>query len=1008
MSVGIIDSPYKGLAPFGDSDLDALLFFGRGRETETIAANLQASRLTVLYGPSGVGKSSILRAGAVHRLRKEPDVEVQMLDSWEGDAVTALRDAAAWRDGRDLYLILDQFEEYFVYHGDDEAVAVELGELLSQSRVNVLIGIRDDALARLDAFKRRLPELLGNRLRLEHLDRRAGEEAIRGPITAYNRGLAPEDHVDIDDDLVAAVLDDVAVGRVRLRAAGRGSVTNGASADRIEAPFLQLVLERIWETERSAGSNRLRLETFRSLGGAARIVRDHLEKAMGKLPPAEQEAAAAMYDHLVTPSGTKIAHEVGDLAGYANVSESEAASVLQKLTRERVLRSSSDDGAAGRRYEIYHDVLADAVLEWHARHESRRLVHEAERRRRRAFSVATGALLALIIVAAIAVFALVERGRARNQSRHARAGQLVAEARNDLDVDPRQSIALALQAARREHSTHVEDVLRDSLIASRVRAVVTAPGPVVASGRGFFVVGDARGRLRTVRGEGLVFTRRTFPSAVTAVATGPEGSIMAGTNDGAVVAFRDGRETSHQVEGNVTALAIGREAIAAGTGKGLVSVWRGGGGKRSKVLRVRGSVTALAFSPDQRLLLVTSRDRRARLVDVRTGRVLHVLTQRGYVDAAAFSPDGRVVVTGSEDRTGRMWDARTGRVLHSIAPAAGGLTAIAFSADGALVAIASADGVSRVYDGRSGAFRFYLSGDTNAITDIGFNPSGTALVTASADRTTRIWAANVGRQLEVLRGHTSTVLRAFFSSDGKRVVTAGVDDSVRVWDPGTEPEMGVLLRQKTRFARANRQPDGRILVTDITGLTHVLDPMARRVLRTFRMAPPRSTPAEAVHGDLVARAGPNDFVTVTRRGRTIRRFAAAADALEFSPDGRLLASGGSDNFLRVWDVGSGRQLYAFVAHQGPVQDVSFSPDGRWIVTAGPISAGVWSAATGRPLLLLHGPTQPLHAALFTQDGRTIVTAGYDDTIRTYECVVCGTFSQLVRAAELRLAQTRPR
>ena len=57
-------SPFKGLAPFGDSDVDALLFFGRARETEVIAANLQASRLTVLYGPSGVGKSSILRARA--------------------------------------------------------------------------------------------------------------------------------------------------------------------------------------------------------------------------------------------------------------------------------------------------------------------------------------------------------------------------------------------------------------------------------------------------------------------------------------------------------------------------------------------------------------------------------------------------------------------------------------------------------------------------------------------------------------------------------------------------------------------------------------------------------------------------------------------------------------------------------------------------------------------------------------------------------------------------------
>ena len=56
-------SPYKGLAAYDESDLDALLFFGREREIEVIAANLQAARLTVLYGPSGVGKSSVLRAG---------------------------------------------------------------------------------------------------------------------------------------------------------------------------------------------------------------------------------------------------------------------------------------------------------------------------------------------------------------------------------------------------------------------------------------------------------------------------------------------------------------------------------------------------------------------------------------------------------------------------------------------------------------------------------------------------------------------------------------------------------------------------------------------------------------------------------------------------------------------------------------------------------------------------------------------------------------------------------
>jgi WD40 repeat protein len=324
------------------------------------------------------------------------------------------------------------------------------------------------------------------------------------------------------------------------------------------------------------------------------------------------------------------------------------------------------------------------------------------------------------------------------------------------------------------------------------------------------------------------------------------------------------------------------------------------------------------------------------------------------------------------------------------------------------VALGSSDAVARVYDSTSGAIRFYLSGDTNTITDLGFHPRGIALVTASSDRTARIWTGDVGRQLVVLRGHTNTVERAFFTSDGRRVVTAGADGSVRVWDPGTEPELHVLVRQRVPFVRAIRRPDGTVAVTDSHGRTRVLDPRARRVLRELRTAPRGQSGAEAAHGDLLARASENGIVTLARRGHTLHRFSANADSLEFSPDGRLLASGGHDHYLRVWDVRSGRTLIAVTAHQGPVEDVSFSPDGRWLVTAGPISAGVWSVATGRQLLLLHGPTLPLRVALFTRDGRTIVTAGDDGTIRTYDCVVCGTLSQLVHVGEQRLAQTRRR
>ena len=121
-------SPFKGLAPFQDADLDALLFFGRERERAIVTANLMASRLTVLYGPTGVGKSSLLRAGVAHGLREIPDALVVVYDSWS-DPIAALSEAlgrpgasladaaerAAARMG-DVYLILDQFEEFFLYH----------------------------------------------------------------------------------------------------------------------------------------------------------------------------------------------------------------------------------------------------------------------------------------------------------------------------------------------------------------------------------------------------------------------------------------------------------------------------------------------------------------------------------------------------------------------------------------------------------------------------------------------------------------------------------------------------------------------------------------------------------------------------------------------------------------------------------------------------------------------------------------------------------------------------
>src|SRR6266511_4753689 len=141
---------------------------------------------------------------------------------------------------------------------------------------------------------------------------------------------------------------------------------------------------------------------------------------MAELSPREKGAAAAMYHFLVTPSGTKIAHGVHDLAGYAAVDEGEAAEVLQRLTAERIVRASSANGPSTTRYEIFHDVLADAVLAWRTRFEAdRRIVEERtghERRQRRLIALGAAALLGLAGMAAIAVYAFAQRSNARHQT----------------------------------------------------------------------------------------------------------------------------------------------------------------------------------------------------------------------------------------------------------------------------------------------------------------------------------------------------------------------------------------------------------------------------------------------------------------------------------------------------------------------------------------------------------------------------------------------------------------
>ena len=292
-----------------------------------------------------------------------------------------------------LLVLFDQFEEYFLYHDHESGPGTfdaEFPQAVNRAelRANFLLSIRDDALARLDRFKGRIPKLFENRLQIDHLTLAAARDAVKLPIEEYNRHVLPEQRVEIEDELVNDVLDQVRTGRVSLESVGAGAVQAGAAAKaRVETPILQVVLTALWEKEAEQGSQTLRAQTLVELGGAEQLVRDRLDERMNRLDPGEQEIAADVVRFLVTPSGTKIAWTAADLAAlaYPKPDHTEWAfpqvtSVLAKLSEgdTRILRPVAPAGGQGpTRYEIFHDILGPALLDWRTRHVKDRDIADA-------------------------------------------------------------------------------------------------------------------------------------------------------------------------------------------------------------------------------------------------------------------------------------------------------------------------------------------------------------------------------------------------------------------------------------------------------------------------------------------------------------------------------------------------------------------------------------------------------------------------------------------------------
>lgn len=834
--------PYKGLQPYVAADRP--FFFGRERDQEIIISNFYATRLTVLYGASGVGKSSVLLAGIVPELSKKPRMAVVAFRNWQGenfltnlknDVLAAVGQATSKQPAVDvklpfdeliqqcssilrgpIFFILDQFEEYFLYHPVSQVennFDVELARAVNREDVNAsfVLSMREDGLSKLDRFQGRIPNLLNNLLRLEHLDRQAANDAIRKPLDEYNRRLTDGRRpMEIGDKLVKELLNELRTGNVTLELTGRGQFKGGpAGADsdtRIETPFLQMVLTRLWEQEQYEGSNKLRLTTLEKLGGPENIARTHLDKQLAQFSEVQREMAAQLLRYLVTPGGTKIAQESPALANWAGLDEAKVDALLTKLSSPemRILRTVAAPGQPVR-YEIFHDVLARAVVGWRAR---RRLIREHRRVRR--LSAGVG-LLVLILAGMVGVGFVWSNGVKREKAND------LADSAKAMSTDPELELLLAVEAAKIMFTDKTQAELVNALSSPMranlqghegpVRSAVFSPdGKTIATaGEDNKVVLWDFERFETLYDSTMI----QHPNFVMYLTFSPDSKLLAtACKDGTarvyqvdewkkhqgdwkpIAELRDQQKPIEQLKSvRTVAFSPNGSLIATGSEDNAVRIWqrvvdgawkmiaelksppasKEGQAKGSDAVTVKldghtNFVQTVAFSHDGEFLVSASRDMTARVWKVGTWELLQTLLDTNVVRGAVFSPNDQLIVTGNESCETKIWKRVGDRWAEveaksrpdQVLPSQGGC--------------ATAKGSTNFQEG-------YIDA-------VNFSPDGKHLVTASRDHTVFIRNSDSWEKAQALTGHQGEVYFAAYGPDGRFVISAAEDKRAIVWEPG--------------------------------------------------------------------------------------------------------------------------------------------------------------------------------------------------------------------------------
>lgn len=427
-----------------------------------------------------------------------------------------------------------------------------------------------------------------------------------------------------------------------------------------------------------------------------------------------------------------------------------------------------------------------------------------------------------------------------------------------------------------------------------------------------------------------------------------------------------------------------------------------------------GETLGVAFTTDGGALFTCGRDGKARLTagpnPDGTGagntatRLREFVGHTGAVQGLAVTPDGKALVTGGEDRTVRVWDVTSGKPLRSFQGHMTKVTAVGVRGDGRQVASASDDGAIRLWDLGHADDHKAVTDATDSLWAVAVSPDGKRFATAGADKTIRVYDPETGKLELTLGEHKSPVTSLAFFPDGNRLASAGGDRVVKVWDIAAKKAVTELAGHESAILSVAVGGGGKLVVSGAADKTvRGFDPESGKANWTWTGKSPVCGVAVRPDGKFVAAGLANGGLVVLDVSSSAPREVFAQPAhvagvacVAYSPDGSRVASVGGDGAVRIWTVTETGALAPLARFEGqskpgsssgfsPLTAVAFSPDGRFVATAGADAVvRVWDIQTKAEIRGLRGHTEWATAVAFGPDGRLLISAGVDKAARVFE------------------------